>query len=219
VRPLLLTAEGRELPFADELLATFTEAVIKTVRESDVRSLVGVTHGQLIVIARDAWKDDDTELCKRLYGERLGVPLLCVAGPSSMMDRAAALRGGADEFLSIPFEAEELVVRAHALVRRASSGPRSARAGPFLVDLGRRQISVDGRIIALTLREFDVLSALIERTGEVVSRQELAARIASTAGRESNIVDVHVSRIREKLGEHAGSIETVRGTGYRFRES
>jgi DNA-binding response OmpR family regulator len=143
---------------------------------------------------------------------------LGLAGPCLFEVRAAALRA-ADEFLSIPFEVEELVARALALVRRPSSGPGQARAGGFGIDFGRRTVQVDGRNLPLTLREFDVVSALIERPGEVVSRQELAARIGSVAARGSNIVDVHVSRIREKLGARASAIETVRGIGYRFRAS
>jgi hypothetical protein len=72
------------------------------------------------------------------------------------------------------------------------------------------------RRVALTLREFDVLAMLIERAGEVVTRRELALRIDSTASSGSNIVDVHMSRIPDKLGDHASAIETVRGVGYRF---
>ena len=69
--------------------------------------------------------------------------------------------------------------------------------------------------MALTLREYDLLSALVERSGEVVTRRELASQVAS--GAESNAVDVHMSRIRDKLGSHAATIETVRGLGYRLR--
>jgi DNA-binding response OmpR family regulator len=219
VRVLLLADDKRELPFAYDVLATFAESVIKTTPESESASVLATSHAELIVVARDVWREEDTAFCERLYGERLGIPVLCVCGASAPGDRAQALRVGADDFLSIPFELEELVARAFALVRRASSGPRHARAGVFLVDFGRRQISIDGQSIALTLHEYDVLAALIERAGEVVSRQDLAARTSSAAARDSNIVDVHVSRIREKLGAHAALIETVRGIGYRFRRS
>jgi DNA-binding response OmpR family regulator len=211
-------ARGRELPFVEDLVGTFAEEVIMASRESEVPLLAATNDPKLIVISRDAWRDEDTELCRRLYGPRVGVPLLGIAGSCPWEERTAALRAGADELLSIPFEAEELVVRAFTLVRRASSVPGQARAGAFVVNFALRQLSVDGRIIPLTLREFDVLAALIERAGEVVTRKELAARIASTASSESNIVDDHVSRLRDKLGAHASAIETVRGIGYRFRE-
>jgi DNA-binding response OmpR family regulator len=219
VRVLLLEEDTRELPFARDALAAFAESVSKITPESESAFASAVSHAELIVVARDVWRAQDTALCGRLYGERLGIPVLCVCGVSAPGDRAQALLVGADDFLSIPFELEELLARAFALVRRASSGPRHARTGVFLVDFGRRQIFVDGRSIALTLHEYDVLATLIERTGEVVTRQELATRTSSSAARESNIVDVHVSRIREKLGVHAAVIETVRGIGYRLRPS
>jgi DNA-binding response OmpR family regulator len=215
VRALLIAARGRELPFVEDLVASFAEPVTTATEESEVQSLVATN--DLLVIARDAWTDEDTRLCGRLYAARLGVPLLGVTASCSREAKTAALRAGADEFMSIPFEAEELVVRAFTLLRRASSGPGQARAGLFLVNFGVRQVFVDGRSIALTLREFDVLAALIEHTGKVVTREELAARTASNAARESNIIDVHVSRLRDKLGAHASAIETVRGIGYRFR--
>jgi DNA-binding response OmpR family regulator len=219
VRALLVAAGGRGLPFLEDLLTTFAEPVFTETNDAAVPSLLTANHAELVVIARDAWREEDTELCGRLYGARMGVPILAVSGPCALEERAGALRAGADEFLSMPFEAEELVVRAFALVRRASSGPRHSRVGAFLVDFGRRQVFAEGKSIPLTLREYDVLSTLIERAGEVVTRQELAERTSSTAARDSNIVDVHVSRIREKLGARASSIETVRGIGYRFRES
>jgi DNA-binding response OmpR family regulator len=219
VRVLLLGNEMRDLPFANEALATFAEPVIKSNTETESASVLTASSAELLVITRNVWSERDTALCGRLYGERLGIPVLCVCGASASGDRAQALRAGADDFLGIPFELEELVARAFALVRRASSGPRHARAGEFLVDFGRRQIFIDGQAIALTLHEYDVLATLIDRAGEVVTRQELAARTSSTAARESNIVDVHVSRIREKLGARAALSETVRRIGYRLRPS
>jgi DNA-binding response OmpR family regulator len=200
-------------------VATFAEPLITSMQDSDVSSLSAANAVELIVIARDAWSDEDTELCRRLCDARLGVPRLGVSGPCALEERTGALRAGIDEFLSIPFEPEELVLRALALVRRASAAPRHSWAGGFLVDFGRRQVFVKGQAISFTLHEYDIMAALIERAGEVVTRQELAARAASAAVRESNIVDVHVSRIREKLGVHATVIETVRGIGYRFRPS
>jgi DNA-binding response OmpR family regulator len=219
VRVLLLGDHMRELPFAADALATFSEPVMRTTPKSETASVLAASNAELIVVARDVWSEQDNALCGRLYGERLGIPVLCVCGASDPGDRAQALRAGADDFLSIPFELEELVARAFALVRRASSGPRHMRAGAFLVDFGRRQVFVGGHNIPLTLHEYDVLATLIEHAGEAVTRQDLAARSSSTAARDSNIVDVHVSRIREKLGPRAGVIETVRGIGYRLRPS
>jgi DNA-binding response OmpR family regulator len=219
VRALLLSVEERELPFVEALLATFATHVIRARVVPETLSLPAIQNAELIVIALDDWREEDAELCSRLRASALSIPLLGLSGLCALGERARALQAGADEFLSIPFEVEELVVRATALVRRASLGSRRSQTGAFLVDFGRRQVFVEGRSILLTLHEYDVLATLIERAGQVVTRQELAARAASMAARDSNVVDVHVSRIREKLGAYASTVETVRGLGYRFRGS
>ncbi len=221
---VLLVETDRELPFVRELLTSFADSVTRAPQSAVTRA----SGEDLVVIARDVWGDEATAVCSKLHGERLLFPLLAVSGPCDARERAAALRAGADDFLAIPFDVEELVARAFALVRRASSGLRVLRVGVFSLDLGRREIAAAGSRIPLTLREYDVLALLIERAGEVVTRGELTGHLATDspghAGEtprpttsDSNVVDVHVSRIRDKLGEHASTIETVRGLGYRLR--
>ena len=220
VRVLLVEAGARPLPFTRDLLVGFDEVVVTT--EADAIAVVSASREagtDLVIVARDAWQDVDTKLCQGLHAARLEVPLLAVSGACEMRQRAGALRAGADDFLGVPFEVEEFVARAFALVRRASSGSRHARAGPFSVDYARRQILVGGQSLALTLREYDLLAKLIERAGEVVTRRELSGETASGQEGESNVVDVHMSRIRDKLGTHAVHVETVRGLGYRLKQS
>jgi len=216
---LLVDQSGRALAFATELLRGFADDLVTTsVLEFGAGVALPWSDVELVVIARDVWIEEDTELCRRLHAARQRPPLFAVSGACETPQRAAALRAGADDFLSVPFDVEELVARAFALVRRASSGARHARVGPFEADLVRRQILVRKRRVALTLREYDVLAALIERAGEVVTRKELEAQAApSGTGSDSNAVGVHMSRIREKLGADAVFIETVRGLGYRIR--
>jgi DNA-binding response OmpR family regulator len=227
VRVLLQEVEARELCFVRDLLCDFSVDVV-TSREDEVpltlldeaslTFLVSRPETEIIIIARESWRHEDTDLCRRLHAVRLGVPLLALSGTHDTGHLAAALRAGADDFMSVPFEVDEFVARVFALVRRASVGSRYVRSGPFAVDLARRQIVVRGRTIAFTLREYDLLSTLIGRAGEVVTRKELeAAAVSTTGGTESNAIDVHLSRIREKLGAEAGFIETVRGVGYRLR--
>jgi DNA-binding response OmpR family regulator len=118
--------------------------------------------------------------------------------------------------MSIPFEVDELSARAFALMRLSTRGG-VLRAGQFVVDPVRRRVLVGGDRVALTLSEYDVFVALIASAGNVVTRRTLASCVGSTASSDSNIVDVLVSRIRDKLGAHAAAVETVRGVGYRFR--
>lgn len=215
MRVLLVETEAPALALVRVVLEGFVDALV-TVEEALVLAVAASAGGgaDLVIIARDSWTKDDTLFCRILQDEHLALPVLAVSGPCDTGQRAAALRAGADDFLSMPFDPEELVARVLALVRRAPSQSRYARAGVFAVDFRRHEVRVDGRHMALTLREFDLLAALVDRAGEVVTRRELAGR--TTKG-ESNTVDVHMSRIREKLGPYATQVETVRGIGYRLR--
>ncbi len=221
VRVLFVETEARALPAARAIFEGFMDTLV-TVDAATVHAVAAATAGEadLVVIARDKWSRQDTVLCRLLREERLTLPILAVSGPCNARQRVAALQAGADDFLSMPLDSEELVARVLALVRRASSRSRHARAGVFALDFTRRDVFIDGRRVALTLREFDLLAALVDRAGQVVTRRELAclATTGPTKG-NSNAVDVHVSRIRDKLGTHAACIETVRGIGYRLRPS
>jgi DNA-binding response OmpR family regulator len=214
VRTVLLEAADRRLPFALELMASIGDDVDVIDFDAVAALVSGETH--LIVVARSSWIEDDTRLCGKVDDARTGVPLLAISGPTPPALRTAALRAGADEFMSIPFEVEELSARAFALLRLSTRGG-VLRAGPFVVDPVSRRILVGSDRVVLTLSEYDVFVALIASAGNVVTRRTLATRVGSTASLDSNIVDVLVSRIRDKLGAHAAVVETVRGVGYRFR--
>ena len=216
VRVLFVETE-RGLTFVRNLLEGFADAVSEA---AEAEIAVRAATFDLVVVCRDVWTEEATALCQRLHGLRLALPVLAVSGPCDARERAAALRAGADDFLAIPFDVEELVARAFAIVRRAVSGSRHVRVGVFSIDLGRREVTAGGQRIALTLREYDLFALLIQRAGEVVTRGELSGKLSGPPGKpsESNAVDVHMSRIRDKLGDHAGAVETVRGVGYRLRQ-
>jgi DNA-binding response OmpR family regulator len=217
VRILHIDTSLRPLVFARQLFESFAESV-ETVDVEQFERTVSPPgpEADLLVIARDPWMFDDTTLCRQLHAMDLAVPVLALSGPCGPRRRAAALRAGADDFLSIPFDIDEVVAHVVALVRRASTRARQARAGPFCVDFARRQIAVEGRAVPLTLREFDVLATLVDHVGAVVARRCLVGRADPSAG-ELKAIDVHMSRIRDKIGAHGRLIETVRGVGYRLR--
>jgi DNA-binding response OmpR family regulator len=221
VRVLLLETEARALPVVRAIFARFVDSLVTleyTVVDAVVASSIAEADVDVVVLARDRWGETDTALCRALREERLAVPVLAVSGPCKPRQCVAALRAGADDFLRVPFDSGELVARVLALVRRASSRSRYVRAGVFAVDFTRRHVFINGRRLVLTLREFDLLAALVDHSGEVVTRRTLAecATPVPTKG-DSNAVDVHMSRIRVKLGTYATTVETVRGIGYRLR--
>ncbi|HEX8952195.1 MAG TPA: response regulator transcription factor, partial [Polyangia bacterium] len=124
---------------------------------------------------------------------------------------------GADDYVVKPFEVEELLARVHALLRR-SSGHAQLRLGPLELDRGGRRALLDGDPLDLTAREFALLLHLAHRSDRVVTRTELLSQAWSVRlDPESNVVEVHISRLRDKLGKYQWMIETVRGKGYRLR--
>jgi len=158
-----------------------------------------------------------TELVRRMREDGDWTPVIFLTARDDEVDRILGLEMGADDYVTKPFSPRELVTRVKALLRRAA-GPQEGRVrtlGPVTLDPGRRQVTVDGRLLALTPTEFDLLGHLLGRPGRVFTREELLAGVwgyASHAG--TRTVDVHVAQVRAKLGGAASLIRTVRGVGY-----
>ncbi|MBL8835174.1 MAG: response regulator transcription factor [Alphaproteobacteria bacterium] len=145
------------------------------------------------------------------------MPVLILTARDRWHDKVEGIDAGADDYLAKPFRMEELLARLRALIRRARghAAPELA-CGPVRLDTRSGRVSVDGTPVALSTQEFRVLSYLMHRQGEVVSRTELTEHIyAQDFDRDSNTIEVFVGRLRRKLG--ADVIETVRGRGYRLR--
>jgi len=160
------------------------------------------------------------ELRRRPDTRHVGVILLTARTERS--DRVRGLSLGADDYLSKPFVPEELVLRVAAVLRRLRSpavAPGSVLvAGPVWVDPEAHRASVDGEDLILTATEFRLLLTLVERRGRVQSRGRLLQDVWNANPEiQSRTVDMHVQRLRQKLGAAADLIETVRGVGYRFR--
>lgn len=146
--------------------------------------------------------------------------LVGISARSSVSDRIAGLRMGADDYVIKPFELEELTARIEAVIRRhrGKGGARLASAD-VVVDLSEGRATRGGRPLPLTGIEFRVLAALMRSAGQLVTYAQLAEAVwAVTTGPESNSLEVHISRIRQKLEQNGSSrlIHTVRGLGYRF---
>jgi DNA-binding response OmpR family regulator len=169
---------------------------------------------------------DGLEVCTRIQRDRW-VPVLMLTARTEEADKVAGFAVGADDYLTKPFSLRELAVRVRAILRRvehiAAAGPAEpiARAG-LEIDPGRRRVSVDGREIALTPLEFEILLTLAQDPGVVFTREQLMDRVwgyRDYAG--GRVVDSHVARIRRKLGEDGVEprfVRTVHGVGYAFRE-
>lgn len=154
---------------------------------------------------------------QRLRSQGHAQPVLMLTARDQLSDRIRGLDSGADDYLIKPFEPEELSARLRAVTRR-SAGSASAlrRLGDEVeLDLAAKTATRAGQRVELTAREWRVLEALLQRSGRVVTKNELEALVLGFEGEvSSNVLEVHVSNLRRKLG--AALIETVRGLGYRL---
>ena len=167
---------------------------------------------------------DGYEVLARLRSdERLGsIPVILLTALIEEEERVKGFEVGADDYIAKPFSARELGLRVEALLRRSKADPVSANrrltVGPIALDREAHRAFVDDEEIELTPLEYRLLEVLIERRGRVQDRRQLLQAVWDTsAAIETRTVDMHVGRLRMKLGAAASLIETVRGVGYRFR--
>jgi two-component system, OmpR family, response regulator len=146
----------------------------------------------------------------------LVTPVLILTARGSWHEKVKGIDGGADDYMSKPFQIEEVLARLRALIRRSGGlAAREIRWGSLVLDPGTTRVTKGGEPIRLTSHEFRVLSYLMHQRDRVVSQAELTDHIyAQNFDRESNTVEVFIARLRRKLG--ATAIETVRGLGYRM---
>jgi two-component system, OmpR family, phosphate regulon response regulator PhoB len=165
---------------------------------------------------------DGLEICRRARGMTRYTPIIITSARSSEVHRILGLELGADDYLTKPFSPAELALRVNALLRRlgapAVTGGSTLNAGPIAVDRSAHRVAVAGKEIDLTATEYKLLLTLVERRGRVQTRPQLLETVwEAQPDIQTRTVDMHVQRLRAKLGEAGDLIETVRGFGYRFR--
>jgi len=162
------------------------------------------------------------EICRRLRSEN-DVPILILTAMDAEVDRVLGLEAGADDYVTKPFSVAELVARVEALLRR-SGALASADAPPFVfgpwhVDPVARTAVRDGAAVILSAREVQLLALFARERGRIVSRRRLLVEVwgfRRVDGIQTRTVDVHIAKLRRKIGGESAAIETVRGEGYRF---
>lgn len=165
---------------------------------------------------------DGLEVCRRLRAGDPDLPILMLTAKGRVPDRVAGLDAGADDYLVKPFAFDELLARVRALLRRTVPGDDNLlRFADLTLNPATREVERRGRSIELTTKEFDLLEFLLRHPRQVFSRELIFERVwGSDFLGESNVIDVHVMRLRDKL-EAAGEprlLHTIRGAGYSLRE-
>jgi two-component system, OmpR family, alkaline phosphatase synthesis response regulator PhoP len=208
-----LRQEGYEVATAED-----GETAIELFRQS---------RPDLVVLDVMLPKMDGLAVCRAIRRES-EVPVIMLTARSTELDTIVGLEVGADDYLAKPFSTRELIARVRAALRRAAAARGTAATenvslDGLRIDVGRHQVSVDGREVELKPREFDLLRFLASHPGQVFARNQLLASVwGLDYSGDSRTVDTHVKTLRERLGdapEQSRWIETVRGVGYRFREA
>jgi two-component system alkaline phosphatase synthesis response regulator PhoP len=166
---------------------------------------------------------DGIEVCRKLRKDpkTSSMAIIMLTAKAEEVDRIVGLEMGADDYMVKPFSPRELVARVRAVLRRGQGQelPTIKRVGTLEVDEGKHQVSVGGTVVVLTVKEFDLLCALMRASGRVLNRDQILESVwgySNAVDIESRTVDVHIRRLREKLGKEHKRIVTVKGVGYRF---
>jgi DNA-binding response OmpR family regulator len=178
---------------------------------------------ELLILDRNLPDGDGLDLCRELREEEktATIPVLFLTAKKAVEDRVTGLKTGADDYLTKPFNTEELVARVEALLRRSgkSAEPADQTAGDIRMELSSRKAFVKGKEAPLSAKEFDLLWYLMYRRNRVLTRDFLLQHVwgyESGLNLTTKVVDVTLSHLRDKLGPSANIIVAVRGFGYRL---
>ena len=171
---------------------------------------------------------DGTEVARRLKADArtANIPIVMLTAKGEEPDVVVGLTLGADDYVTKPFSMKVLLARVGSVLRRAEAGPGAPgeggmlRAGPLSIDTLKHEVLVEEEPVKLTLTEFKLLSALLSARGRVLTRDQLMDKAMGTdVFVTDRAIDVHITAIRKKLGTASWLVNTVRGVGYRLRES
>jgi len=221
----ILVVEGDKSPrhvLRGELEAEGFRVVTASDGEAALRA-VSLERPDAIVVELASPAVDGLSVYRRIRADSdtRSVPILVLSGEGDDIDDILTLGLGADDFMTEPYNEQELFARLKTLLSRTAMSPptRMIRAGAIEMDLDRYVVKVSGEQVRFTSKEFDLLRILMEARGRVLRREFILERVwgyGRSADLETRTIDVHIRRVREKLGSSGSSILTVRNVGYRF---
>ncbi len=175
----------------------------------------------LIVLDVMLPKLDGIEVCRKLRAQGNNLPILMLTARDEDVDKILGLEMGADDYLTKPFNPRELVARVKAILRRGvrvgEASENTLHVGDVVVDVARREVSVDGAQIELRAQEFDLLQVLVEHKSFVLTREQLLEKAwGYEYFGQTRTVDVHIAQLRKKLLNSSVQIQTITGIGYKL---
>lgn len=217
MRILLVEDDNR---VADALAGALRRHGYEVRRAGNAADALAAPAADLVLLDLGLPDRDGIEVCRELRA-RGGVPVIAVTARGDEPDRVRGLRSGADDYVVKPFGIAELLARIEAVLRRSVSQrvheDRLVAVDGLEIDLGRRTVTVDGRGVSPTRKEFDILALLARAGGAAVPRDRIVVEVwQTTCDGMSRTLDVHVATLRGKLGRAGSLVQTVRGFGYRL---
>ncbi len=212
--------------------AVLAEAVQHSLRQSghavdwvkngaEAEGALQVEHFDLLILDLGLPKKSGLDVLKRLRGRDSHVPVLILTAAQGVSDRVRGLDAGADDYLAKPFDVAELEARVRALTRRGMAGsPTLLRHGALAYDQVGRVARLNGEPLELSAREVNLLEILLQRSGRLVSKDQLVSHLCEWGEEVSpNAIEVYVHRLRKKLEPGGVRIVTVRGLGYSLEKT
>lgn len=209
-----------ERPMAEFLRRGFSEEGFAVDVAADSQSadhFVGIYEYDVIVLDVMLPGGDGFSLCEHWRAAGMQTPILFLTARDDVADRVRGLEHGGDDYLVKPFAFAELLARVRARLRRGQTSPASGelRVGDLVIDTNRRQVMRRGQLIGLTMREYQLLEYLAHHAGTVVTRTTLWEHVWDCHSvPDSNVIEVYVRYLRNKLGRNPDLIKTIRGGGY-----
>lgn len=208
-----------------QMSADLKEAGYDAVLVSDVTH--AIHHAEtlkpaLVVVDRMLGNDSGLALCQRIRGLGMHMPLLLLMARDSLEDRVACLEAGADDYFLKPYRSDEFLKRVQLYLQPTGTGNEQLRFGELTLDLANRTANRNGRVIDLTMKEFELLKYLMEHPRDVLTREQILENVwGYDFMGESNVIEVYIRYLRLKIdGENEKRlIQTVRGVGYVLRDA
>ena len=180
--------------------------------------MAGINSYDVIILDVMIPAPDGLEVCRGLRSSGSTVPILMLTARDSVDDKIRGLDSGADDYLAKPFEFGELLARLRALLRRGGATlSATLRVGPLVIDTRSHRVTIDGKPMTLTTKEYGVLEFLARNTGKIVTREEISEHVWNQDFDPfSNLIEVYINRLRRHFDKVSGPklIQTVRGAGY-----
>jgi len=217
VKLLVVEDEKPTAAFLQRGLGEEGFAVDVAVDAKSADEAIGVYEYDAIVLDVMLPGGDGIDLCRKWRATGLTTPILFLTARDDVADRVRGLEEGGDDYLVKPFAFAELLARVRALLRRGRTPPSPAelQVGDLVIDTNRRQVTRRGELLDLTMREYQLLEYFARHVGVVVTRTNLWEHVwDSHSVPDSNVVDVYVRYLRNKLGRDPDLIRTIRGGGY-----